>query len=169
MSLLPPTTAATNTEINTNTGLLNTALNNKHDEVFNHLHNHLLPLHLLRPRPNSLRLRCFSRSNLWRKQPSPSFSRFLFIPLPFFYLPLSSLSPRPFFSNSENSQVPCISSAASAAGCTSGDYGCRCSNSGPIQTSAQACVISNCGIATALQVQASASAVCACVATATAA
>ncbi|CAO2652294.1 Nn.00g005770.m01.CDS01 [Neocucurbitaria sp. VM-36] len=65
--------------------------------------------------------------------------------------------------------VPCISSAASAAGCTTGDYACRCSNSGPIQTSAQACVIGNCGIATALQVQASASAVCACVATATAA
>ncbi|KAJ4992830.1 hypothetical protein SVAN01_01534 [Stagonosporopsis vannaccii] len=63
--------------------------------------------------------------------------------------------------------VPCISSAASAAGCGSGDYRCRCSSSSVIQASAQGCVISNCGIATALQVQASGQAVCACVATAT--
>ncbi|KAF2625826.1 hypothetical protein BU25DRAFT_112017 [Macroventuria anomochaeta] len=63
--------------------------------------------------------------------------------------------------------VPCIASAASAAGCGSGDYRCRCSSSSVIQASAQGCVISNCGIATALQVQASGQAVCACVATAT--
>ncbi|OAL43949.1 hypothetical protein IQ07DRAFT_649735 [Pyrenochaeta sp. DS3sAY3a] len=65
--------------------------------------------------------------------------------------------------------VPCIQTAASSAGCGSGDYRCRCSNSAIIQSSAQACVISNCGIVTALQVQASGSAVCACAATATAA
>lgn len=64
------------------------------------------------------------------------------------------------------SQVPCITSAASAAGCSGGDYRCRCSSSSVIQASAQNCVISNCGIATALQVQAGASSVCACVATA---
>ncbi|KAF2649971.1 hypothetical protein K491DRAFT_721160 [Lophiostoma macrostomum CBS 122681] len=63
--------------------------------------------------------------------------------------------------------VPCIQSAASAVGCDNTNYSCRCSNAAPIQSSAQACVISNCGLATALQVQASASAVCACVATAT--
>ncbi|KAJ4330087.1 hypothetical protein N0V87_010318 [Didymella glomerata] len=65
--------------------------------------------------------------------------------------------------------VPCITSAASAAGCTGGDYRCRCSSSSVIQASAQNCVISNCGIATALQVQAGAASVCACVATAPAA
>ncbi|KAF2008772.1 hypothetical protein BU24DRAFT_456035 [Aaosphaeria arxii CBS 175.79] len=63
--------------------------------------------------------------------------------------------------------VPCIQSAASGAGCDSTNYRCRCSSSSVIQASAQACVISNCGIATALQVQASAAAVCSCVATAT--
>ncbi|KAF1840349.1 uncharacterized protein K460DRAFT_297136 [Cucurbitaria berberidis CBS 394.84] len=63
--------------------------------------------------------------------------------------------------------VPCIQSAASGAGCTNGDYRCRCRNSAAIQSSAQTCVISNCGIPTALQVQASANAVCSCVATAT--
>ncbi|KAH7371582.1 hypothetical protein BKA66DRAFT_572815 [Pyrenochaeta sp. MPI-SDFR-AT-0127] len=66
--------------------------------------------------------------------------------------------------------VPCIQSAASVAGCTAtADYRCRCSNSAAIATAAQACVIGNCGLVTAIQVQASASAVCACVATATAA
>ncbi|KAF2850329.1 hypothetical protein T440DRAFT_397206 [Plenodomus tracheiphilus IPT5] len=63
--------------------------------------------------------------------------------------------------------VPCISSAASAAGCTNGDYRCRCSSAAIIQSSAINCVIGNCGIPAALEVQASGSAVCACVATAT--
>lgn len=63
--------------------------------------------------------------------------------------------------------VPCISSAAVAAGCGSNDYRCRCSSSSVIQASALNCVVGNCGIATALQVQAGAASVCACVATAT--
>jgi hypothetical protein len=64
-------------------------------------------------------------------------------------------------------KVPCISSAAVAAGCGSNDYRCRCSSSSVIQASALNCVVGNCGIATALQVQAGAASVCACVATAT--
>ncbi|OSS50893.1 hypothetical protein B5807_04569 [Epicoccum nigrum] len=63
--------------------------------------------------------------------------------------------------------VPCISSAAVAAGCGSNDYRCRCSSSSVIQASALNCVVGNCGIATALEVQAGAASVCACVATAT--
>ncbi|CBX95848.1 hypothetical protein IAQ61_004678 [Plenodomus lingam] len=62
--------------------------------------------------------------------------------------------------------LPCISSAASAVGCTDGDYRCRCTSSDAIQSSAINCVIGNCGIPGALEVQASGSAVCACVATA---
>ncbi|KAF2195539.1 hypothetical protein K469DRAFT_14501 [Zopfia rhizophila CBS 207.26] len=61
----------------------------------------------------------------------------------------------------------CLLSAGSAIGCGTGDYSCQCASSSALQASAQNCVISACGVQTALSVQASASAVCACVATAT--
>ncbi|KAM5345670.1 hypothetical protein ACJ41O_011531 [Fusarium nematophilum] len=54
--------------------------------------------------------------------------------------------------------VPCISSAAAAAGCS--NIACQCSSSAVIQASALNCVLGNCGLATALQVQAAAAAVC---------
>ncbi|KAH7121693.1 hypothetical protein EDB81DRAFT_766491 [Dactylonectria macrodidyma] len=55
-------------------------------------------------------------------------------------------------------KVPCITSAASAAGCT--NLACQCSSSAVIQASALNCVLGNCGLITALSVQAAAAAVC---------
>ncbi|KAF5011021.1 hypothetical protein FDECE_2828 [Fusarium decemcellulare] len=54
--------------------------------------------------------------------------------------------------------APCITSAASAVGCT--DIPCQCSSSAEIQASALNCVLGNCGLETALSVQAAAAAVC---------
>jgi hypothetical protein len=94
------------------------------------------------------------------------------VSFPFLLFHAQSYIHLPPFSRQDNSQsshliisrqVPCIASAASAAGCGTGDYVCRCSSAEVIQNSALGCVVGNCGIATALQVQASASAVCACV------
>jgi len=61
----------------------------------------------------------------------------------------------------------CIVSAGSAIGCGTNDYSCQCASSSALQASAQDCVISGCGVASALDVVTSAGAVCACVATAT--
>src|SRR5436305_4238285 len=59
----------------------------------------------------------------------------------------------------------CIASAASAVGCATGDNACPCSSSqnAAIASKAQACVISACGIDSALALQKSAAAVCSCV------
>ncbi|KAM0544986.1 hypothetical protein ACHAPJ_011567 [Fusarium lateritium] len=54
--------------------------------------------------------------------------------------------------------APCITSAASAVGCS--DIACQCLSSDAIQASALNCVVGNCGIETALSVQAAAAAVC---------
>ncbi|CEI62161.1 hypothetical protein FVEN_g10336 [Fusarium venenatum] len=54
--------------------------------------------------------------------------------------------------------APCITSAASAAGCS--DIACQCASSEVIQASALGCVVGNCGIPLALSVQAAAAAVC---------
>ncbi|KAK2674758.1 Extracellular membrane protein, CFEM domain [Fusarium oxysporum f. sp. vasinfectum] len=54
--------------------------------------------------------------------------------------------------------APCITSAASAVGCS--NIACQCASSSAIQASAINCVLDNCGFLEALQVQASAAAVC---------
>ncbi|KAJ4267120.1 hypothetical protein NW762_003218 [Fusarium torreyae] len=54
--------------------------------------------------------------------------------------------------------APCITSAASAVGCS--DIACQCTSSDAIQSSALGCVVGNCGIDLALSVQAAAAAVC---------
>ncbi|KAH8895942.1 hypothetical protein GQ53DRAFT_819900 [Thozetella sp. PMI_491] len=56
--------------------------------------------------------------------------------------------------------VPCITSAASAIGCGTTDYACQCTSSAALQASALNCVVSNCGLITAIQVQSAASAIC---------
>ncbi|ROV90984.1 hypothetical protein VSDG_07681 [Cytospora chrysosperma] len=56
--------------------------------------------------------------------------------------------------------VPCITSAASAIGCGTVDYACQCTSSAELQSSAQACVLSACGLATGLQVVTAAEAIC---------
>lgn len=55
-------------------------------------------------------------------------------------------------------KAPCITSAASAVGCS--NIACQCASSSAIQASAINCVLDNCGFLEALQVQASAAAVC---------
>ncbi|KAF4618392.1 hypothetical protein G7Y89_g14911 [Cudoniella acicularis] len=62
-------------------------------------------------------------------------------------------------------KTSCIISAGSAVSCSQTDYACQCSSSqsAAIQSSALNCVISACGIQTALLVQSSAQAVCSCV------
>lgn len=58
-------------------------------------------------------------------------------------------------------------SAGSQIGCTaSTDYACQCSSATALQSATQNCVLSACGVASALAVVTSASAVCACIATA---
>ncbi|KAF5002036.1 hypothetical protein FGRMN_647 [Fusarium graminum] len=54
--------------------------------------------------------------------------------------------------------APCITSAASAVGCS--DIACQCASSDAVQASALSCVIGNCGIETALKVRDAAAAVC---------
>ena len=57
----------------------------------------------------------------------------------------------------------CITSAASAVGCTQGDYGCQCGNSDAIQGQAVNCVVGACGFGGALDVVGSVGALCSCV------
>ena len=134
------------------------------------------PLLRCRPRSDSLRSCSLCNSQLWRTFPSLPHR----LNHPFFLLhpplcPCSSVTSTPPSTSPTllrspppltTTQVPCIQSAAADAGCTGSDYACRCTNSDAIQSGAQNCVISACGIPTALEVQASASAVCSCVATA---
>ncbi|OCK80114.1 hypothetical protein K432DRAFT_248626, partial [Lepidopterella palustris CBS 459.81] len=54
----------------------------------------------------------------------------------------------------------CIISAGSAIGCAATDYACQCTSSSALQNSAQNCVISSCGVSTAISVQAAAGSVC---------
>ncbi|KAF5024601.1 hypothetical protein F66182_3364 [Fusarium sp. NRRL 66182] len=54
--------------------------------------------------------------------------------------------------------APCISSAASAVGCT--DIPCQCASSDAVQASAIDCVVGNCGFLGALAVRDAAAAVC---------
>jgi len=74
----------------------------------------------------------------------------------------------PIASKVPSCAVPCISSAGAGVGCADHDYKCQCSasQSAAIQSAAQGCVISKCGLATGAQVIASAAAVCSCAATA---
>lgn len=65
-------------------------------------------------------------------------------------------------------QQPCLSSAGSQIGCTAvTDYACQCSSAAALQFAAQNCVLSACGVASALAVVTSASAVCDCIDSAT--
>ncbi|ROV88730.1 hypothetical protein VMCG_10069 [Cytospora schulzeri] len=59
-----------------------------------------------------------------------------------------------------NALVPCITSAASAIGCGAYDFACQCTSSAQLQSSAENCVLSACGLATELEVVSAASAVC---------
>ncbi|CZR68964.1 uncharacterized protein PAC_18865 [Phialocephala subalpina] len=58
--------------------------------------------------------------------------------------------------------VACITSAASAVGCAATNYACQCSSSASsaIEASALDCVISACGLVTALEVSSAAAAIC---------
>ena len=66
------------------------------------------------------------------------------------------------------SQVSCLSSAASYAGCDQTDLACQCSSSqsSVINSAALDCIVNACGAVTGYQVSNSAVAVCSCVKTA---
>ncbi|TPX06829.1 uncharacterized protein E0L32_002325 [Thyridium curvatum] len=75
-----------------------------------------------------------------------------------FAVPQAQVTDCPATSAIPSCGMPCISSAASAAGCS--DMNCRCSKSAVIQASALNCVLGNCGLETALKVRSAAAAAC---------
>lgn len=58
-------------------------------------------------------------------------------------------------------KVSCITSAASAVGCSATDYACPCHSSKAVFSSAEGCVVSACGSETASQLFSAASTLCA--------